>query len=507
MTMKKMRYITLAFMTLVIVQLMCGQSIQSNKRVRVTVNEAKQIADSLIIDLDITTDGKPIKSNNSLNLTPILVINNTTEKLPGIEIKGRRNYKAYLRQLSLMSHSRRAAYQASAPYAVIKGYKKAEIEKINYHLAIPFNPWMSDAQLVLKEDDCGCGETSISEMIILAEAIELDRVVSPYTIQPFVAYIIPEAETIKKRFIECEAVMDFAVGRSELVMDRGNNAAEMNKIISTMNSVLNDDDINITGVEIAGYASPEGNALSNQKLSENRAKALKNALMRSYNYPENFYSSYFGGEDWEGLVNELSQSSYPYREAIIAIINGNENIEQRKAEVKRYANGMPYREMLITLYPALRRVVFKANFDVRQFDVEEAKRVLQINPQHLSLNEMFYVANQYPEGSKAFNEVFFIAAKTYPDSPEANINAATAAIEQADYDRAGEYLRRIDSNYSSPHFYNALGILQMMKENNYKEAQRLFERAAQEGLNSAIFNLNELNKKYNNINEMKGKMP
>lgn len=505
--MRKMRYLLLAFLILWTGQLMNAATELEDKKVNVKVNSAKQEADSLIIDLDIMTEGKCIKSNNSLTLTPILVMKHTLLELPEVMIKGRRNYKAFQRQLSLMSPTRKALYNESAPYVVIRGYKKSEANNINYRVALPYATWMNGAQLMLKEEDCGCGEAVASEMIVLAEAIEADKVITPYTIQPFVAYIVPEVEIVKKRFVKREAVLDFPLGSAVLMMNRANNRVEMDTIFVTMNSVVQDENVKITGVEISGYASPEGNATANQKLSENRAKALVSVLRNKYPYPESFYSTLYGGEDWAGLVNELKDSDYPYADSIIALINNNANVEQRKEKIRSYANGMPYKEMLITLYPPLRCVVFKANFDVKQFDLEEAKVVIRKNPQHLSLNEMFSVANQYPIGSDSFNEVFFIAADVYPNSPEANINAANAAIKLGDYNKAERYLKQIDTNYSSPYYDNAMGMLLMMKEQKYDEAQTLFERAAQEGINSAKLNINELNKKRNNINEMRGKMP
>ena len=68
------------------------------------------------------------------------------------------------------------------------------------------------------------------------------------------------------------------------------------------------------------------------------------------------------------------------------------------------------------------------NYDIKNFNVDEAKEVIKRRPQNLSLNEMFLVANTYPKGSQEFIDVFETAVRMYPDSEIANMNAATAAL-------------------------------------------------------------------------------
>ncbi|MCQ4921406.1 hypothetical protein NE700_22245, partial [Phocaeicola vulgatus] len=70
---------------------------------------------------------------------------------------------------------------------------------------------------------------------------------------------------------------------------------------------------------------------------------------------------------------------------------------------------------------------YTVRYVVLGFDVVEAKLIIKLRAQLLSLQEMFLVAQTYEKGCDEFNEVFDVAVRRFPDDPTANINAA--AIE------------------------------------------------------------------------------
>lgn len=68
--------------------------------------------------------------------------------------------------------------------------------------------------------------------------------------------------------------------------------------------------------------------------------------------------------------------------------------------------GVPYRYMLKYIFPSLRVAICKVNYEIKNFNLDEAKEIIKTRPQNLSLNEMFMVANSYPKGSQEFIDVF-----------------------------------------------------------------------------------------------------
>lgn len=449
--------------------------------------------DSLYIHFEMSNLYFTLQNNKSINLTPVLVSSVENKELPTISLKGKSNYKVFKRKLALMSKSKRAQYKINHPEQIIRYRNGLGETLINYKERIVYEPWMKNAQLIIKIDNCGCGKSNALTDILLAnQPMSLTK--EPYCITPYYAYITPTHEAIKRRSVYSNAVLDFPVGRSELILERSNNKKEIERIISELNLIANDKDIELTGIEISGYASPEGNIINNRELSVNRALVLKSYLIKKYPYAPDFYSTYFGGEDWQGLVTALSKSNLAYAEQVVALINNEEDVYKRKAKIERLNGGIPYQEMLATIYPSLRRVEFKSNFLVKQFEAKDTKTLLYSNPSHLSLREIYEVANDYVHDAKAYYQIWDIAANTYPDSEIAHINAATAALEMGNFAVAEKHLNECSKQSDLAEYYNTLGVLLMMRDNNLEQANRYFKVASEKGLSQGVSNSLEIEK-------------
>lgn len=480
-----------------------SQIVVQEGNIAVQVNELAQRSDSLYVKMDVSTTGHNVASRKSAEFTPVLSSEEHTKELPAISVMGRNSYKNYRRSRALLSRREHATYDPYMPYAVIRDYKGDQTVK--YALAVPYEPWMSSAQLTLRRNDCGCGKVRTTDTRLLANHVDLERVIviERYNITPHLTYIRPEAEPVKMRSVTSEAFLDFAVGRTDLQPDFGNNASELEKILAAFASVGDDDDVTLTGVSLCGYASPEGSIARNRQLSEGRAVALKKYLMTKFDYPESFYSTRFGGEDWEGLAALVENSDMRYKQEVLELI-ANVPVEQnREARLMALKGGEPYRWMLKELFPKLRRVTFKADYNVRQFNIEEAKEIVKTRPQNLSLNEMFLVANTYEPGSREFSDLFETAVRMFPEDPTANLNAAIAALGRKDYVSADRYLKNIRNRMQIPEYDNAIGVLIMMRDADYDRAEQCFVVAAQTGLEAAKENLEELARIRENLDRIR----
>ena len=74
------------------------------------------------------------------------------------------------------------------------------------------------------------------------------------------------------------------------------------------------------------------------------------------------------------------------------------------------------------------------------FNLEEAKIMADVNPQMLSLRELYTVALSYADNKAKFYQIINISVKLYPVHPIANLNAAAAAIEQGDTQSISKFL-------------------------------------------------------------------
>ncbi len=128
------------------------------------------------------------------------------------------------------------------------------------------------------------------------------------------------------------------------------------------------------------------------------------------------------------------------------------------------------------------------------FSLEEARVMVNINPQILSLKELFTVAMSYKEDRDKFYHIILTCVKLYPTHPTANLNAASMAIELGDKEAANKYLQIVP--YESLAYKNCRGAYELMNGNIY-EGIRLLKSAKAEGSEEAGYNLDlffELNK-------------
>lgn len=111
--------------------------------------------------------------------------------------------------------------------------------------------------------------------------------------------------------------------------------------------------------------------------------------------------------------------------------------------------------------------------------------------QTLRLNELFAVAGSYPKGSTEYNDVLDLTARLFPDSPEANINAAAVALTKGETAKARRYLERFAT---MPIAYNNMGIL-CLQEGKRDKAEVYLTMAAAAGIEQADRVLKELKNK------------
>lgn len=469
-------------------------------KMHVTPLSLQQMGDSVYIQLDFDISGVNVDSRKSISLIPALVAQDKRLYLPEVMVKGREDFNVYLREMSLMSKREMSRYNQNAPYTVLKGFKSDSSRKLKYNWVIKYESWMADAKLDIYEDLCGCGDPprrmGVSQLTNFV-SLEKVKVVDLYEVLPSLAYIKPEVESVKHRNITGEAYLDFVVNQWQIRPEYMNNPAELRKITDLVLDVKNDPAIEVKRISVEGYASPEGKIANNQMLSENRAKSLVEFLLAKFDYPRSIYNVTFGGENWNGLKQKVEASDMAYRQQVLDII---ESVPEainyvtntsRKKSLMDLAGGVPYRYMLREFFPSLRKAVCRIDFDVKNFSVDQAKEMMKIRPQNLSLNEIFLVANSYEKGSPEFIDLFETAVKLFPNNTIANLNAATAALERKDLISAEKYLTRADAETGLPEYYNTKGILCMLK-GDLDSAEDCFYKAAGKGLVEAKRNLKEI---------------
>lgn len=422
-------------------------ALAQSSRPLISEKNVERVANDLIVKLNFDVTDLRVSKSESVVFTPLVTRGDSTRALPSVIINGRQ---------------RNVLYQRLKRKEVEYAYKRNgnREQQIPYMASTPWANWMKGARVELVKDSCGCGWNNLGPQ---------SR--SPLTlIDPDwpLAYIMPPAE-VKTYNLNGQAFLDFPVDRTEIHPEYRKNPSELQKIINSINTVKNDANATITHISIHGYASPESPYEHNDMLARGRAAALRDYVCQLMDLKSSLFDIQSTPEDWVGLRRFIDSLGISHQAEIIGIIDSDLAPDPKERKIKT-TYPEEYRYMLQNWYPALRHSDYKVDYTVRSFTVEEAKALLHTKPQQLSQNEFYLVANEYEPGSEEFAEVFDIAVRMYPDEPVANLNAANAALEEENIEKAESYLAKAGN---SPQAIHARGVLAAMKH-DYATARNLF---------------------------------
>lgn len=444
-------------------------------QVRVENKQFRKVGDKVKVAMDIRLDDLKLKSNRGLMLVPMMVNGEDTLRMQAVEVLGRKRYIYWQRNGATMTENP----------LVVERRHNGEQQTVTYKTEVGYEDWMTNSSLVLAEDNCGCTQS------LLGNALTSDggeALLGPWKCA--YAYVEPDPEPVKERHESGVARLNFHLDKYDIVPSLGNNRAELDSIRRTIDKVRDDADVTITSIELHGYASPDGNYYHNADLARNRIRALYLYLRDMYNLPDGLYRNNTTPEDWEGAIAQARKSDLIKKDEVLRIMESEMHPDQKEAQL-RLKTPADYRFLVDNVFPGLRRTEYTVNYDVRNFNLEEARKLINTRPQKLSLKEMYVVANSYERGSEEYKHAYDVAVAMFPNDETANVNAAYVALDGGDLGRAERYLKRAGN---TPQAENARGALEVLR-GNFDKARPHFQKAADAGLQEAVENLRELKRR------------
>jgi outer membrane protein OmpA-like peptidoglycan-associated protein len=424
------------------------------------------------IDMTIQLDSVKVSTGKRLILRPLLCGATDTLQLQPIVINGRKAGITYLRN-----------DEEQIDGALVVNAKQ-EPREVQYRTRVPYRNWMDNAKVYVVEDRCGCGIThggSLDDATLLGQlARPLGDANSPMRY----SYQKPAVEAVKARSESGCAYINFPVNQTVILNNYHENRRELDKILQTINVVKNDSHIQIDGIQIHGYASPEGTYANNTRLAQGRAEALTNYVASIEQIPRSKFAVEATPEDWDGLRDSIRARAFTQADAMLALIDGEQDADTREAKL-RQQYPTEYATLLKEVYPRLRHSNYTVRYTVRNFSLEEAREYMQTHPDYLSLDEYFVVANSYANGSDERAQALYQAAAQFPNEPTAQLNAALAALDSNDLSTAATYAQRAGNSAEAQ---NVRGIL-ALKQGKLAQARELLKQAAGSGNLDAQANL------------------
>lgn len=184
------------------------------------------------------------------------------------------------------------------------------------------------------------------------------------------------------------------------------NRTRMDKFINHLNNLSSDDYIEL---DFNVSSSPEGRYELNSSLSQLRAESIERYLRRHTSLPESLVKVFRIAEAWDGLEQRVRECDMPWRDDVLKILQTYPQIETdedgnitepRKAALKEYQGGEPWKYMIQNWFPTLRQftVIMKSGIyapDLGEIEIDEVEvsvpfEKIEIEDQKLEVAFMSY---------------------------------------------------------------------------------------------------------------------
>lgn len=159
--------------------------------------------------------------------------------------------------------------------------------------------------------------------------------------------------------------LSFRVNDTRIIDTLGDNAAQLARIESLMDDLVNQHEFHVDSIVLTASASPEGSYAQNDRLARGRATALKHWLGDRFGRQvDTLITVRWVAEDWIELARLIStDNTLTDKDAILDLLRSVGNPDRREAELRRRFPKQ-YHDIRQRLYPILRSVNFK--YDLRR---------------------------------------------------------------------------------------------------------------------------------------------
>ena len=332
---------------------------------------------------------------------------------------------------------------------VVQGSKTYSLDRIKVADGVISTPILASA--------------SNAESAITADAYER---ITPDEYSADILYLINETK-VRKSEIESEGVTGF---NDKLV------AAQA------------DDRIEVQGVNIASYASPDGTVEFNTKVAGGREDNAKKYLDEAFK--ENEITEFgeltadFTAEDWEGFQELVAASDIQDKDLILSVLKMYKDPEQREAEIRNLSS--VFDQLAEEILPQLRRSHITASVNLIGRSDEEILAAYEEDPSQLSVEEILYAATLVDDNAKKL-EIYKKATELYPEDYRTWNNLATCQLNAGDYDAAKKSITKAEALASDSKEVQLNKALIALAQDDLKTANVAIGKAGGiEGTNEAL---------------------
>lgn len=349
---------------------------------------------------------------------------------------------------------------------------------------IPFQEPMSRSTLYLDfQVDQGGKTYALPRVKVGNGVITTSSLASAATVAPAIA---PDSfqQVITKNY---SADIHFLINQANIrASELGSQAyIDLNQKLRDAKSNPN---MEIAGVSVSSFASPEGSYDFNKRLAEQRevntTAQVTNQLRKDKIEEFGELTSNFTPEDWDGFQKLVEASNIQDKELILSVLRMYPDPVQREKEIRNLSS--VFNELADQILPQLRYSRIQATVKVLGHTDRQMVELFNTDPTRLTADEMLYLATLTDDNFKKM-EVYNRVAQQYPGDARgfANLGATQLVAGDKEGARANfEHALRLDSS-CKPAQMN-LALISMMDGDNRRANEQLGAAAGTPGIADAM---------------------
>lgn len=159
-----------------------------------------------------------------------------------------------------------------------------------------------------------------------------------------------------------ETKIYFRLGESDIDLSYKENKDALEFFVSELNSLGSNQDYVIRSITVTGSASPEGNSVFNEQLSNKRTESLYRWVVGMFPQYKHLVKKNSIGVDWEQLITIVENSYVPYKSDVLDILKntpiwirrGGKIVDGRVKQLKDLDDGHVWRYMYRNFFAEMR---------------------------------------------------------------------------------------------------------------------------------------------------------
>lgn len=455
----------LFFVSALVVLTACGTAVQP-EQVKVNPSPLTVVGDQITAEITGTFPVKKFSKKAVLTITPVL-------KYEGGEAVGKPI--VYVGE-SAKENGKKVSYKAGGKYKQTATFD--------------YVPAMAKSELYLRFTATNGNKTvEIPEVKIADGCMATAKLAKAEDVKPQIT-----ADKFQRIIQEMqEADIHFLIQQSTL-RNSELKSQEMKDLHAAIKSADTTANKAINKLEVAGYASPDGESDLNEKLANARQEKAQKYLQKQLKRAKvnTTIESNVTAEDWAGFQKAMEASNIQDKELVLRVLSMYTDPEEREAQIKNLS--AVYKTIAEEVLPELRRSRLILTTDLIGKSDEEIAELMKNNPAALHVEEALYaatltadaneklaiykkVAELFPNEYRAYNNMgmvyfaqgnvaearrsFAKALQFEPTNADVNYNAGIAAMAENDLAQAEQHLGKAAGTEGN--LNAAMGTLYTMK--------------------------------------------